>query len=78
MNMGNHGGMMMFVHHSFLAVLPARSFGSKQEEWAKGIIIWPCKVFFFICASDFLHTVKSYDMALLRPEGRYAADLYHP
>jgi hypothetical protein len=28
------------VHQSFLAILPAESSDSKQEEWVKGIRIW--------------------------------------
>jgi hypothetical protein len=30
-----------------------QSSGSKQEEWAKGIRICPCKVRLFILSSDF-------------------------
>jgi len=50
------------LHQSSLAILPAESSGSKQEEWVKGMRIWPCQVFLFILASYFLHAVKSYDM----------------
>jgi hypothetical protein len=28
----------------------------------KGMRIWPCKVFLFILASDFLHSIKLYDI----------------
>jgi hypothetical protein len=43
MGMENHGGMMStekscFFHHSCLAIQQAESSGSKQEEWAMGII----------------------------------------
>jgi hypothetical protein len=51
-----------YVHQGSLANLPAESSGSKQEEWAKGMSIWPCKVFLFILQVIFLHTVKSYNM----------------
>jgi hypothetical protein len=38
--------------------------GSKQEEWVKGMRIYPCELFLFMLASDYLHSVKSYDMGL--------------
>jgi hypothetical protein len=64
MSTENHGGILVlteenwFVHWSFLAVLPAESFGSKQEERAKGMRIWHCEVFVFILGSDILHAAK--------------------
>jgi hypothetical protein len=64
-----------------LAIPPAESSGRKQEELAKGIRIWPYEVFLFTLASDFLQTVKSYDMGLrlyFPSEETCAADLYHP
>jgi hypothetical protein len=41
--MENHGGTMSteensFVHQNSLVILPAESPGSKQEEWAKGMM----------------------------------------
>jgi hypothetical protein len=46
MSMENHGGMMMWtgedsctIHQSSLAIFPAKSSGSKQEELAKEIRI---------------------------------------
>jgi hypothetical protein len=69
MSMENRGGMMMLakenswlIYQSSLAIQPAESCDSKQEEWLKGMRVCPCKVFLFILASDFLHAVKSYDM----------------
>jgi hypothetical protein len=35
-------------HQSFLAILPAGSSGSKQEEWTKGMRIWHCDASFFM------------------------------
>jgi hypothetical protein len=41
----NHGGMMsteenfQLVHQSSLEILPAKTSGSKREEWAKGMRI---------------------------------------
>jgi hypothetical protein len=67
--MENHGGMMMsteenswFVYQSSLAILPAESYGSRQEEWVKGIRILACKVFLFKLASYFLYALNSHDM----------------
>jgi hypothetical protein len=47
--MENHGGMMMsteehsrFIHQSSLAILPAQSSGSKQEEWEFGLVKYFC------------------------------------
>jgi hypothetical protein len=66
--MDNHGRMKQteknswFVHQSSLAILPAESSGSKQEERAKGIMnsaLW--SIFVHTC-KWFLHAVKSYDM----------------
>jgi hypothetical protein len=37
--------------------LVASRWNGRREWW-----IWPCEVFLFILASDFLHAVKSYDM----------------
>jgi hypothetical protein len=42
-SMENHGEMpagenSWLVHQSFLVILPAESSGSKQREWAKGIM----------------------------------------
>jgi hypothetical protein len=42
-----------------------QSSGSKQEDWVKGMRIWPCEVFLFILATDPLHSVKSYYMGPL-------------
>jgi hypothetical protein len=59
MSMDKHGGIISteensrFVHQSSLAILAAESSDRKQEELAKGLIIWPCEVFLFITASDF-------------------------
>jgi hypothetical protein len=70
MSMENCGGydidrVKLLIHPSELAGNPssshlAASRGNGQREWW----IWPCKVFLFILASDFLHAAKSYDMAL--------------
>jgi hypothetical protein len=66
MSCQNHGGTKStegnswFVHQSSLAILPAESSGSKQEEWANRI--WPCKVFLFILAGNVLYAIKSYNM----------------
>jgi len=55
--MENHGETMSteentwFVHQSYLVTLAAESSGGKQEKWAKGMRIWPCKVFLFILAN---------------------------
>jgi hypothetical protein len=88
MSMEDHSGMMMmtkenswFVHQSSLAILPVESSSSKQRKWAIGVRIWPCKVFLFILASDFLHTIKSYNIGFqpyFPSEGRCAVDFYHP
>jgi hypothetical protein len=54
---------------------------AKQKEWAKGMRICSCRVFLFILASDFIHTVMSYNMGpwpYFPSKGRCAVDFYHP
>jgi hypothetical protein len=69
MSIQNHGGMMILteknsslVYQSTLAILLAEISGSKQEEWTKGMRIWPCEVFLFTLASGFLRVVINYNM----------------
>jgi hypothetical protein len=57
-SMENNGGIMSteensFVYQSSLAILHSESSGSKQEEWAKGMGIWPCELFLYTPANDF-------------------------
>jgi hypothetical protein len=64
MNMENYGGMMSteensFVHHSSLAILPAGSSGSKQEEWAKRMSLALRSIFVHTC--DFLHVISLHE-----------------
>jgi hypothetical protein len=53
--MENHGGMMSaeenygFFHQSSLAILLVESFGSKQEECAKGMNLALRNVFVYTC-----------------------------
>jgi hypothetical protein len=67
MSMENHRGMVStvenwFVHQSSLAILPAKSSSSKQEERGKKCWIYSFEEFLFIIPSYFLHAAKSYDM----------------
>jgi hypothetical protein len=51
---GDHGGMILtednscLIHQSSLAVLPAESSSSKQEEWAKEIMNLNLGIILFI------------------------------
>jgi hypothetical protein len=70
--MENHSGMAD-VDIGKLLIHPLETSGNhtsshmaaKQEEWAKGMRIWPCKVFLFILASDFFTFCKK----ICRPSG---------
>jgi hypothetical protein len=44
-------GNPSLVHQSSLAILPAQSSGSKQEEWVKEMRILPFEVFLLFLAS---------------------------
>jgi hypothetical protein len=88
MSMERHGGMMStrknscLVHQSSLAILPAESYGNKQQERAKGMINMALRsIFVHTCKWFFFHAIKSYDTgspALLPSEGRSVADFYFP
>jgi hypothetical protein len=73
MSMGSHGGMVTtnyggklsaeencFVQQSCLAFYQQSHLAAGWGT-GEGNSIWPCEVFLFILASDFLHAVKSYD-----------------
>jgi hypothetical protein len=74
--MENHGGMMLteenswYVHQSSLAILPAESSGSKQEEWAKGMMNLALQSIFvhtfkwFIICRKFLHGASGFTYPL--------------
>jgi hypothetical protein len=54
-------GKLLTRLQSTLEILPAETSDSKKKELAKGIRIWPCKVFLLTLASEIYMMVKSYD-----------------